>query len=235
MSAGSALKRLQALTTPHLADACLRATTPVRCAPASIRGAAPSMRCQGVVRPTKHAGSVDVFLEAIAGASAGDVLVVDNAGRLDEACVGDLIAQEAKQAGLSGIVVWGLHRDTREILDIGLPLFSAGSLPAGPLRVRDRCSEALVNARIGEWCVSADDVVVADADGVLFLPKQGLRDVIDVAEQIRDTERLQADLMTKGRSLREQTRFDEYLKRSQENPRYGFREHLRSVSGAIET
>jgi regulator of RNase E activity RraA len=93
----------------------------------------------------------------------------------------------------------------------------------------------MVNAQIGEWCVSVDDVVVADADGVLFLPKQSLRGVIETAEQIRDTERRQAELMTRGRSLREQTRFDEYLRRSKSNPGYGFREHLRSVSSAVET
>jgi regulator of RNase E activity RraA len=42
----------------------------------------------------------------------GDVLVVDNGGRLDEACVGDLVALEAKHAGVAGIAIWGLHRDT---------------------------------------------------------------------------------------------------------------------------
>jgi 4-hydroxy-4-methyl-2-oxoglutarate aldolase len=232
---GAALKRLQALTTPHLADACLRAATTVRCAPFAMKGVTPSMRCQGSVRPVRHAGSVDVFLEALEGASVGDVLVVDNEGLVDEACVGDLIALETKHAGLSGIVIWGLHRDTPELCDIGLPLFSVGSLPAGPLRVRARHPDALTSAQIGAWCVSGEDVVVGDADGVLFLPKQGLREVIEIAEQIRDTERRQAELMTKGLSLREQTHFDEYLKRSKENPGYGFREHLRSVSGAIET
>jgi len=230
-----ALKRLQALTTPHLADACLRAATTVRCAPSAVKGVTSSMRCHGTVRPVRHAGSVDAFLETLANASIGDVLVVDNEGRLDEACVGDLIALETKHAGLSGIVIWGLHRDTPELLDIGLPLFSAGSLPAGPLRARPRHPEALMNAQIGEWRVSDDDVVVADANGVLFLPKQRLGDVIEIAEQVRDTERRQAESMTKGRSLRDQTSFDEYLKRAKENPSYGFREHLRAVSGAIET
>jgi regulator of RNase E activity RraA len=232
---GVTLRRLQALATAHLADACLRAAMTVRCAPSAIKGVMPSMRCEGIVRPARHAGSVDVFLEALANASPGDVLVVDNEGRADEACVGDLVALETKQAGLSGIVIWGLHRDTAELLDIGLPVFSAGSLPAGPLGVRARHFEALMNAQIGAWCVSVDDVVVADADGVLFLPKQGLGDVIEIAEQIRDTERRQADLMAKGRTLREQTNFDAYLNLVKESPGYGFREHLRAVNGAIET
>src|SRR5205823_13517965 len=108
MLESAALKRLQALTTPHLADACLRVATTVRCAPFPIKGVTPSMRCQGSVRPVRHAGSVDLFLEALEGASVGDVLVVDNEGLVDEACVGDLIALETKQAGSSGIVIWGL-------------------------------------------------------------------------------------------------------------------------------
>jgi regulator of RNase E activity RraA len=193
------------------------------------------MHCIGSARPVRHAGSVDIILEAIAAASANDVLVVDNEGRHDEACVGDLIALEVKQAGLSGIVIWGLHRDSAELVDIGLPVFSAGSLPGGPLRARPRHPEALRNAQIGEWSVSSDDVVIADTDGVLFLSEQNLPDVITTAEQIRDTERRQAALMARGQSLRKQCRFDEYQRKSRENPGYGFREHLRTVSGAIET
>lgn len=231
----AALRRLRALTTAHLADACIRVATTVRCAPPAIRGITPSMRCVGSVRPARHAGSVDVFLEALTGASADDVLVVDNEGRQDESCVGDLVALETKQAGLSGIVIWGFHRDSAELNDIGLPLFSAGSYPGGPLRLRPRHPEALVNAQIGEWRVSNDDVVIADTDGVLFLPKWGLGDIIETAEQIRDTERRQAEMMAKGQSLRQQLCFDEYLKRAKADPSYGFREHLRAMSGAIET
>jgi regulator of RNase E activity RraA len=42
-------------------------------------------RVAGRVLPVRHYGSVDVFLEALGRAEAGDVLVVDNGGRLDEA------------------------------------------------------------------------------------------------------------------------------------------------------
>lgn len=235
MLEAAALKRLQTLTTAHLADACIRVDGTVRCAPSAIRGVAPTMHCIGSARPVRHAGSVDIFLEAIAAASVNDVLVVDNEGRRDEACVGDLIALEAKQAGLSGIVIWGLHRDTAELFEIGLPLFSAGSLPVGPLGARPRHLEALASAQIGEWRVSSEDVVIADIDGVLFLPERNLSDVVATAELIRDTERRQAELMAKGRSLREQCLFADYLKKSKDDPSYGFREHLRTLSGAIET
>jgi regulator of RNase E activity RraA len=58
------------------------------------------------------------------------VLVVDNAGRKDEACVGDLTVLEAQSAGIAAHVVWGVHRDTPELREVGLPLFSYGTYPA---------------------------------------------------------------------------------------------------------
>src|SRR5579859_5670988 len=134
-------QRFAALTTAHLADACIRAGLPVRCAPAQLRALSPGSRLAGRVAPTRHAGSVDVFLEAFEDAAPGDILVADNAGRLDESCIGDLVALEAQAAGLSGIVIWGLHRDTADILAIGLPVFSLGAIPTGPLSLASRATE----------------------------------------------------------------------------------------------
>jgi 4-hydroxy-4-methyl-2-oxoglutarate aldolase len=226
--------QLSGFTTPHLADACLRAGVPVRCAPASLRGVVAGSRASGRVRPAQHVGSVDIFLEALDEASPGDVLVVDNAGRLDEACVGDLIALETQSAGLAGIIIWGLHRDTREIAAIGLPVFSLGSLPTGPLRLNARGPDALRRAAVGPHLVSTSDYVAADDDGVLFLPDDRLADIIPLARQIRDTEARQAEAMAAGTSLRRQLRFDDYLSRRRTDPIYSFRQHLRGISGAIE-
>jgi 4-hydroxy-4-methyl-2-oxoglutarate aldolase len=66
----------------------------------------------------RHYGSVDVFLEAFGQALAGAVLVIDNGGRSDEACVGDLAALEAEAAGVAALVVWGLHHDAPELAAI---------------------------------------------------------------------------------------------------------------------
>jgi regulator of RNase E activity RraA len=90
------------------------------------------------------------------------VLVVDNGGRLDESCVGDLVVLEAQAAGLSGIVVRGLHRDSTDIRAIGLPVFSIGVIPTGPQRLDARSAEALRSAAVAEWTVGREDVVLGD-------------------------------------------------------------------------
>lgn len=222
------------LTTAHVADACVRAGLPVRCAPAGTHGVLPGGRVAGRVLPARHVGSVDVFLEAFERAGPGDVLVVDNGGRLDEACVGDLVVLEAEAAGLAGIVIWGLHRDTADIRAIGLPVFSLGSVPSGPLGVTERPSGALASARVGEWTVTGDDTVFADDDGVLFVPSGRVDELTALAEGIRDTERGQAGRVRAGETLRDQLAFADFLKARDDDPSLTFRRHLRRLGGAIE-
>ncbi len=226
--------RLASLTTAHLTDACLRAEIQVRCAPAGMRSVEPGSRLAGRGCPARHVGSVDVFLEALEGATRGDVLVVDNGGRLDEACVGDLVALEAQAAGLDGLVVWGLHLDTPDIRAIGLPVFSLGATPTGPQRLDSRADGAFESATVGEWTVGREDLVVGDDDGVLFLPAGRTEEIVSIAETIRDTERRQAERILGGVSLRSQVRFDAYLAERERRPSLAFREHLRTVGGAIE-
>lgn len=227
-------ERFSELSTPLLADAFVRLRVPLRVAPPGIRPVVAGGRLAGRVLPARHYGSVDVFLEAFETAAPGDVLVIDNGGRADEGCVGDLTALEARGVGLAGVVVWGAHRDTAELREIGLPVFSYGSWPAGPQRLEPRGPDALVSARVGGSEVTAEDVVFADDDGCLFAPRAAVEELLAAARAIRETERRQAQLIREGETLRAQLGFAEYLARRSEDPGYTFRRHLRGTGGAVE-
>lgn len=210
----------------------MRVGLPVRIAPAGIRPLVPRQRLSGAVIPVRHFGSVDVFLEAIHGAPAGAVLVVDNEGRTDEGCIGDLVALEAKTAGLAGIVIYGQHRDSADVRAMDFPLFSYGTFAAGPRRLDSGTQSAEID--FGGLRVSRDDVVFADEDGVLFVASEHVEAVLHTAASIAAREREQAATVARGKSLYEQFRFAEYVARRAEDPTLTFRRHLREVGGAVE-
>ncbi|PYI90775.1 MAG: dimethylmenaquinone methyltransferase [Verrucomicrobia bacterium] len=222
------------LSTPLVFDAALRLKIPVRVAPSGIAPIIPGARAAGRVLPAKHFGSVDVFLEAMETAEAGDVLVIDNAGRRDEGCIGDLTALEARAAGLVAIVVWGTHRDTAELRQIGFPIWSYGSCLSGPQRLDPRDADALTSARFGDFEVQNTDLVFADDDGCVFIGGASIEKLLETARTIWQRERAQADAILSGEKLRSQLGFSEYLAKRAADPTYTFRKHLRILGGAIE-
>jgi 4-hydroxy-4-methyl-2-oxoglutarate aldolase len=234
MKAESLSRAFAELSTPLIADAALRLKVPLRISPPGIRPVTPNQRLAGPALPVRHFGSVDVFLEAMQGAQRGDVLVIDNGGRMDEGCIGDLTALEAKHSGLGGIIVWGAHRDTTELRQIRLPIFSYGVCPSGPQRLDVRDPSALRSGRFGNFLVEPGDVVFADDDGCLFAWAKHVDELFLVAHEIWQRERHQADAIKSGHSLREQLEFARYLEKRAADSRYTFREHLRKISGAIE-
>jgi 4-hydroxy-4-methyl-2-oxoglutarate aldolase len=230
----SGLQTFAELSTPLVADACIRCAVPLRAAPPGIAPVVAGSRIAGRALPARHYGSVDVFLEAFGRAEQGDVLVIDNGGRTDEACVGDLAVLEAEAAGVTALVVWGLHRDTQELAEIGMPVFSYGSYAPGPVRLDEQEPEALAVARFGPHLVSADDVVFGDDDGVMFVRADRVEEVLATAREIWQIERVQAGRIRAGETLRRQTAFDDYVARRAADSSYTFRRHLRRIGGAIE-
>jgi len=221
-------------TTPFIADACVQLSLPVRIGPPGLRCNFPGSRVSGPARPVRHFGSTDVFLEAIAASKHGDVLVIDNGGRIDEGCIGDLVVGEAFMSGIAGTVCWGTHRDTRAILAMNARVWSLGTCPNGPLELRRRVTTALTAANLGSVTVTLDDYVFADDDGAVVVAASDLDRIVETAKDIAAREGAQAARLLKGELLRTQLDLDGYVARRESDPDYTFRDHLKSFGGAIE-
>lgn len=222
------------LPTAAVADAAVRLGIPVATAPVALAPLLPGRRFQGPAAPVTHLGSVDVLLETIDDAPPGAVLVVDNGGRRDEACVGDLMLLEARLAGMSGAVIWGLHRDTAQLREIGLPLFSLGAHPYGPRRVPP-AGAAMRSATLDGVAVAPGDWIVADDDGVLVVGAGRRDELFAEARRIQSVEGAQSERMRAGSSLREQLDFTRYRELQAADPTLTLRRYLAETGGAIET
>jgi regulator of RNase E activity RraA len=99
--------------------------------------------------------------------------------------------------GLAAVVVDGFVRDLERLSTLELPIFARGLTPQGP-------GEAGVPLRIGEAEVRSGDWIVADADGVVVIPKDDLDDVLSRAEAISAAEAACFDRVLGGASLLDQ-------------------------------
>lgn len=229
----TAIKGMELVSTANLADGCMSAGVPFAVAE-TIQPLREGDRVQGKALPVTHFGSVDIFLEAIEAADPGDVLVIDNQGRDDEGCIGDLTVMEAAAAGIAGFVVWGRHRDTAELRAAGMPIFSRGCFPVGPRRLDSRPPDALGTAVCAGNLITKDHMVVADDDGVVFIPEGQFARAWDAALAIRRSETTQLGLLRTGKTLREQLDWKGYVRARAGGAALTFREHLRRHGGAIE-
>ena len=226
-------ERLKGIGAAHVADALIKLGLPKRFArPGTKPAFAIPHLVIGPALPVRHFGAIDVFLAAFERAPAGAILVIDNQGRLDEGCIGDLNAIEAQKAGLTAIVIDGAHRDTAQLREIGLPVFSLGSIPYGPTAMRPATPGAVM---LGDTAVTEQDTIVADEDGVIMVETSRLEEVLAGAAEIARREETQRAAMDEGRSLREQLKFQDFLREREKNPALSFRDHVTRVRRATES
>jgi len=221
------------ISTANLFDAAFALAVPFRLTTA-VHPLDPAWRLTGPARCVQHFGSVDIFLEAIDDASPGEVLVIDNGGRDDEGCIGDLVVIETAAAKLAGIIVWGRHRDSADLRRIGLPVFSRGSCALGPQRLDVRAPQPFGQAQLDAIPVRDGDWIAADEDGVLILPAPDYDRVRQKALEIRAKEGAQAEAVRRGTTLRDQLGLEEFKRARQRDPTLTFRQHLTARGGAIE-
>ena len=194
----------EGLDTPGVSDAMDKLGIPGQClgiAPLdNYRGTVvgPAFTVQYVPANTPP-GSVGDFIEDVL---PGDVVVIANAGRTDCTVWGDIMTQYAGARGIAATVIDGVCRDVSKALGDGYPMFTRGRyMRTG----KDRVEVLSVNqpVAISETRVCARDIVVADANGVLVVPRARAAEVAQVARQIEAVESQIRAQIEAGKTLKQ--------------------------------
>jgi len=129
---------------------------------------------------TPVAGTVGDYIDDV---PAGEVVVIDNAGRTDATVWGDILTFVASRRGIAGTVIDGVCRDVGPSIDIGYPIYSRGwSMRTGKDRVQ---LDALnVTVAIGGARVAPGDILLGDADGVVCIARDHEEEVLRLAGEI---------------------------------------------------
>ncbi len=135
----------------------------------------------------------------------GDAIVIDIGGDRRHAPVGEMVALAAQARGAVAVVIDGVCTDIVEIREMGMPVFARGTsvlttklhgLNSGAINGAIACGGVVVNA---------GDVVLGDDNGVLILPVEIARGVVDRARQSDEREPATRRFLREGGSLPERT------------------------------
>jgi len=153
----------------------------------AIKPLTPGMRCLGPAFTVRcyPADNLSVH-RALELASSGEVLVVDGGDVRDTALVGELMVYAAQRRGLAGLVIQGAVRDAAEIRALGFPVFAAAVSPRGP--VKETLGALGVPIQCGGVLVCPGDLVAGDDDGVVVIPAEEAKAVLERARAIREKE-----------------------------------------------
>jgi 4-hydroxy-4-methyl-2-oxoglutarate aldolase len=176
----------------------------------SIRALRPYMRAVGLAATIEFEVSGDFderdpygaaidFLDTL---KEGQLAVVATGGRDDSAFWGELFSAAAKSRGATGMVCDGPLRDTEAVVGLGFNVFGASNRPIdykGRMRVASVGNVVIC----GGVEVHPGDAVIADADGVVVVPKIHIARVFELANARAQSEKSVLKELLAGKSVRE--------------------------------
>lgn len=181
----------------------LRPLDPNRCTFAGRARTVRWMETDYVVAEDPYGLEID-FMDSL---KPGDVAVhsTDYAGT--NAPWGELMSTVAQRNGAVGCVCDSMIRDCRRIIQLGFPIFYQGIRPLDS-QGRGRVMAYDVPVRCGEVLVSPGDLVFADFDGIVVVPKTVEDRVLQLAAEKVGKENESRRELLRGRTLRDV--YDQY-------------------------
>ena len=188
--------RLASLPTANVSDAMGKTGVMHH----EIRPLWPGLRACG---PALTCSAIDLTVKkfALSLVQPGDVFVLAAGGVPAYACFGELSSNILRWRGAAGVVVDGAARDVPGIREAGMPVFARAVTPRN-YHYPFGLEHGAVNLPVvcAGVAVRPGDVIVADDDGVVVVPREIAGDVADAAEAIhaRESQTRQAILAGKA-------------------------------------
>jgi len=135
----------------------------------------------------QHPGSL------INEAQPGDIIVIDQGGKLERCIWGGNTATAAKLFKLGGVVIDGAARDAAEILGTGVPHFVKGTTPQQAHGIWTTVNVMNEPVQIGAMAVAPGDLLVGNQDGIAVIPRLRAAEILKLA-----IERVALDVKVRG-------------------------------------
>lgn len=144
--------------------------------------------------------AVDGMLQAIDQGPENSVYIMSIEDGADVAGMGGLMGTAMQARDFSGAVIDGAVRDTAYLQKIGFPVFATGVAPS-TLVGHYRCAGTQVTVVIDGVSIHPGDIVIADRDGVVIVPRPRAVEVLQLAQQLDFKEHSMYPLIEKMKSI----------------------------------
>lgn len=126
------------------------------------------VRVSGPIRTIRCRDDNVLLRDLLSTPGDGGIVVVDGAGSLHSALIGDLIAGIGARNGWAGVIVNGAVRDVTALASVDIAIKALGSNPRRSAKLG--AGERDVPVTFGGVTFRPGDVVVSDEDGIVVLP-----------------------------------------------------------------
>lgn len=151
---------------------------------------------------TEGAKASQGMLDAIDAAPAGSVYVMKLEEGANFAGIGGLMATAMKARGLAGAVIDASVRDLPQIKKLQFPVYSIGVAPSTSVN-HYRFAGVNIPVTAAGALVNAGDIISADEDGVVVIPRARAAEILKKAQELDNTEHTMIPFIEKFRSIKE--------------------------------
>jgi regulator of RNase E activity RraA len=168
--------------------------------PTRFTGFAVTVRMEKQEKADSHAA--DGMLAAIDKGAKNSVYVMSIEDGADIAGMGGLMGTAMQARDFSGAIIDGAVRDTAYLKKIGFPVYATGIAPS-TLVGHYRCAGTEVPVAIDGVTIHPGDIITADHDGVVIVPRARAEQVLALAQQLDFKEHSMYPLIDKTKSIEE--------------------------------